>query len=88
MLLQKTPVQKPPQLLDGVGAATIEAGKEREDQNPQHSRRHRHNDCAWEPNITEFLGIGTTNAEMRLELRHLYWTRRRRRHQSAAAEPT
>jgi hypothetical protein len=58
---------------------------EREDQNPQRSRRHRHTDYAWEPNADEFLGIAARNAEMGLELRQLYWARRRRRHQSDAA---
>jgi hypothetical protein len=86
--LQKTPAPKPPQLLDGSGANTIEAGKEREDQNPDRSRRHRHADCTWEPNADEFLSVATRNAEMGLELRQLYWARRRRRHQNDAAQPT
>jgi hypothetical protein len=87
-VLQKAPAPKPPQLLDGDGANTIEAGKEREDQNPQCSHRHRHTDCAWEPNADKFLGLATNDAEMGLELRQLYWPRRRRRHQNDAAQPT
>jgi hypothetical protein len=87
-VLQKAPAPKPPQLLDGDGANTIEAGKEREDQNPQRSHRHRHTDCAWEPNADKFLGLATNDAEMGLELRQLYWPRRRRRHQNDAAQPT
>jgi hypothetical protein len=86
--LQKAPAQEPPQLLNGAGAVTVEAGKEREDQNPPRSRRHRHTNCAREPTADELPGIGTTNAEVELELRHLYWARRRRHHRNDSAQPT
>jgi hypothetical protein len=52
------------------------------------SRRPRHHDRIQEPNADEFLSIGTTNAEMELELRQHYWARRRRHHQNDAAQPT
>lgn len=86
--LKKTPVQTSPRPLDGDGATATEAGKEREDKNPQRSRRRRHTDCTWEPKADELLDVAANNAEMGLELRHLYWTRRRCHHQSAAAQTT